>query len=230
MENFFQMNDFYQLCKELFQGWSTNHSRIQKDNLLNSLCDIRYPPVPYLIVENKDNPIFVLSLFPNINHVIGNKNINEVHKDYLKLSSGIEIDLDDCIDTLNPEIKISECINFAKGKNFNSLMHVFTIPFGIKNLDFDKYSNELKCSFTLFGYYLSLEVFLMNRPTLVYHSMEKNGLINDETWRDEEILLFQMNLAGFDMESIKFLVLSNEEGNTNKSLLTDGLNYVVLYQ
>ncbi len=228
MKNFFQINQFYQLCEELFKGWLDKHAKIQSDDLLNSICDVGHPPYPYWIAENNDTPLFLLSVSPMIEDGV-NLGQDTFH-DYLSFSNSFKFKINNSIDSVNRSIPLSEYLDFAKNNEFNSLMSLYAIPFVTKKFDLDEYFNQLRNSFTLFGYYLSLESFLLNKPVLIFHPVNERIELGEEEWKQDRQLMFQMELSNFDFDTTQYSILElDSQGRPNKVMLSDSLNYVVIY-
>ena len=58
------MNDYYELCDELYFGWLAKDEKINSDSLISDLFDFSLPPEPYLILKNGDTPLYILNSFP----------------------------------------------------------------------------------------------------------------------------------------------------------------------
>ena len=50
------LNDYYQLCEELFLGWKED-KKLKDDRLLGDIVDLTYPPEPYVILKQGDAPL-----------------------------------------------------------------------------------------------------------------------------------------------------------------------------
>lgn len=221
------MNDFYELCEELFSEWKKGSKELVDDTLLRSLVDLSFPPQPYVILRNGDMPLFILTSnaerTTEQSHILDSESKNYVGIARELGEQNVSLDYHSCFFTKN-----FNKVDFATDLGFNAVIDIATIPFFSRDLNKSKVINEIRTSYILFAYTLSLQTFLFDKSVLIPINIDPTDEICLETLKKNEWLLFQLNILEVPIESLKMVDLDKQNGQVTRALFSLNNKHVLI--
>ncbi|MDB9931335.1 hypothetical protein OAD28_01265 [Flavobacteriales bacterium] len=227
MKDLYLMNDFYQLCEELFAEWKEGSKELVDDSLLTSLVDLSFPPQPYVILKQGDMPLFILK--SNAERTTELSPILDLEtKKYIEFARelGEYYTLTDYQTDFNH--KSFKKIHLTTELGFNAVIDIATIPFFSRDLNKSKVINEIRTSYILFAYTLSLQTFLFDKSVLIPINIDPTDEICLETLKKNEWLLFQLNILEVPIESLKMVDLDKQNGQVTRALFSLNNKHVLI--
>jgi len=227
MKELFLMNDYYQLCEELFLGWKEEDKKLKDDRLLGDIVDLTFPPEPYVILKQGDTPLFILNSTTSLKNM-NNPKLNLKSKKYIEFARElgeqyVSLDYHSSFFT-----KTYNKIDLATDLGFNSVIDIATIPFFSKDLNQSKIINEIRTSYILFAYMNSLQIFLFDKSVLIPVQIESEEEINLEYIKKNDWLLFQLNLLEVSVDELKMSIIDKQNGRIRKTLFRAKNKYLLI--
>lgn len=229
MSKFNVTQDYYDFCDVLHQKWF-DKSLVYESEVLD-LFDIEYSPEPYFILKQGSNPLYMLLTNPGAGMDF-QRHDNFSKSDYRNFAKALgDIYTSDQFKVeggLNAHRRLTKSIDFARYLGFDGIVNIETIPFHSPNLDKTKALNAIGKSWILSRYQEVLSNFLSDKPVLIVSACNSKSSISMDTLRDSPWLMYQIELASINIESLKFKEITRKNSKITSAMFYDGMKHIVL--
>ncbi len=225
-----QTLDFYKFCDILYQEWTLGH--LEDDKILQKLFELDCPPTPCIVYKNGKKPLYMLINKPSTGMGLPDSEIGN-YSSYTEFAiNALNIlnseNIEKINKTKNEAKRIMQSIDFANSIGFDALVRIEANPFFSKQLNKSIALDATGKSWTLYSYENALKNFLMEKPVMLVSSCSTKETISKNTFLKNKWLVYQCELANFDIEKLKIKPLTTKNNKITSALFIHQNKYLIL--
>jgi len=111
---------------------------------------------------------------------------------------------------------------------YNALVNIETVPFHSPDIKKLQALKAIHSSYPLFAYHNVLKNFLIGKPVLIVAATGTKHSISISNLTKSPWIIYQMDLAGMNVDSLKMEVLTEKNGKITSAIFSDNDKHIVL--